>query len=416
MPKKRKKAGFFAKHKPLMATSTLIGTIVGAGILGIPYTIAKAGVLYGFILIILLGAAFLLLNLFGGEIALRTKTQHQLTGYAEKYLGKTGKRFMTLAMLINIYGALIAYIIGEGSAIHSILGFGTPLLYSLIFFVIVFFIIHKGVKAAGKAELILISLLLVVVVLIGIFSFNSINLNNLAAFDPTTFLSVLSDVFTGNFSSFKTLVIDNLPVFFLPYGVILFAFMGMPAVPEMHEQLGKEKKKLKKAIITGSIIPIFLYIIFTAIIVGIIGAEGFEMLQPNERIATVALSFYAHPVLGLFANLLAILAMFTSFISLGTALKQVYEYDYHLSPTISLLLTMVVPLAVVLMNLTSFIAVLAVTGALAGGLESTLIILTYWKAKTLGNRKPEYSLPKHTVLGIILIAMFILGILYQFLH
>ena len=95
MVKKRgKNKGFFANHKLAMAAATLIGTIVGAGILGIPYVIAKAGFLYGFFIILLIGFAFLFLNLSTGEIVLRTKTQHQLTGYAEKYLGQWGKRLI----------------------------------------------------------------------------------------------------------------------------------------------------------------------------------------------------------------------------------------------------------------------------------------------------------------------------------
>ncbi len=79
--------GFFAKHRLAIAVTTLIGTIIGAGVLGIPYVIAKSGFLYGSILIIAIGLAFLVLNLFVGEIVLRTKGQYQLTGYMEKYLG-----------------------------------------------------------------------------------------------------------------------------------------------------------------------------------------------------------------------------------------------------------------------------------------------------------------------------------------
>ena len=71
---------FFSRHKFWIAVTTLVGTIVGAGILGIPYIVAKAGFLVGFILMLILGIAFIFLNLFAGEIVLRTKEQHQLTG------------------------------------------------------------------------------------------------------------------------------------------------------------------------------------------------------------------------------------------------------------------------------------------------------------------------------------------------
>ena len=73
------------------------------------------------------------------------------------------------------------------------------------------------------------------------------------------------------------------------------------------------------------------------------------------------------------------------------------------------------PLLIVTFNLTSFITVLGITGAIAGGLDGILVVLTYWKAKLLGDRKPEYMLRKHYVLGSLLILMFISGIVYLFL-
>jgi tyrosine-specific transport protein len=379
--------GFFAKHKLLTASFTLVGTIVGAGILGIPYVVAKAGILYGLIMIVLVGLAFLFLNLFAGEFVLRTKKQHQLTGYAEKYLGPTGKKFMLLSMLINIYGALTAYLIGEGATLHSIFKFGSPIIYTLIFFTICFIIIYQGVKATGKMELYLISLLLLVVVIIGFLSWNNIKSSNFTSFNPA--------------------------FFFLPYGVVLFALMGSPAIPEMQEVLGKDKKIMKKAIIIGSLIPVVLYLVFTLIIAGVVGVEQFEVLQPNERIATVALSLYSFPILGVLANILAVLSMFTSFLTLGLALVEVYHFDYKLSRKWALGLTFIVPLILVLFNLTSFIAILGITGVIAGGLDGILVTLIYWKAKKLGDRKPEYVMGNHYILGTVLIGMFLLGIGYQ---
>src|SRR3989338_4344759 len=99
----KKYTGFFANKKLLIAITTLMGTIIGAGMLGIPYVVAKAGLLYGLLLIIILGLAFLFINLFVGEIVLRTKDQHQLAGYAEKYLGPIGKKIVGISLFISLY-------------------------------------------------------------------------------------------------------------------------------------------------------------------------------------------------------------------------------------------------------------------------------------------------------------------------
>ncbi len=383
----KKYIGFYNQYIIWVAIFTLVGTIIGAGILGIPYVVAKAGVLYGLILMVAIGIAFVYLNLFAGEVILRTNGHHQLTGYAGKYLGKVGKCFMALSLFVNIYGALTAYLIGEGATLQAIFTKGSPLFWTILFFIFGVFIVYMGIKATGRTELYLISLLLAVVVLIGIFSINKIN----------------SAFYTG----------FNWQQLFLPYGVILFAFMGSPGIPEVHQVLGKHKNLMREAILAGSVLPIILYVIFTIIIVGVVGADNFSLLEPNQRIATVALSFYSHPILGILANILAVLSMFTSFLTLGLALVQVYHYDFKLPRNIALILTFSIPLFIALFKLTTFITILGITGAVAGGLDGILIILMYWKAKLLGDRKPEYSLKPHKLLGSALIFMFVLGVIYQ---
>ena len=231
----KKYIGFYNQYIIWVAIFTLVGTIIGAGILGIPYVVAKAGVLYGLILMVAIGIAFVYLNLFAGEVILRTNGHHQLTGYAGKYLGKIGKCFMALSLFVNIYGALTAYLIGEGTALQAISTKGSPLFWTILFFIFGVFIVYKGIKATGRTELYLISLLLAVVVLIGIFSINKIN----------------SAFYTG----------FNWQQLFLPYGVILFAFMGSPGIPEVHQVLGKHKNLMREAILAGSVLPIILYVL-----------------------------------------------------------------------------------------------------------------------------------------------------------
>jgi amino acid permease len=91
-----------------------------------------------------------------GEIVLRTKGDHQLTGYAGKYLGGTGKQLMMAAMVIGNYGALLAYIIGEGQSLAELFG-GNPWFWSITFFTVASLIIYRGIKAVGASELFLVS-------------------------------------------------------------------------------------------------------------------------------------------------------------------------------------------------------------------------------------------------------------------
>ncbi|MBW2978378.1 GerAB/ArcD/ProY family transporter [Candidatus Woesearchaeota archaeon] len=368
------------KKSALQAIAILVGTIIGAGILGIPYVVAQAGFFTGIATIIVLGIVVLLLYLYMGEIVLRTKGFHQLTGYAQRYLGKWGRRLMTFTMVFGIYGALIAYIMGEGQALAAIFG-GAPILYSLIFFIVVSIIIYIGIKAVGESEL------WMVLVTIGI----------------VIILALLSSPFiaTKNFTSFNPAKI------FIPYGVVFFALLGAAAIPEMKEELVRNEKKLKRSIIIGASIPIIIYLIFTFIVVGVTG------LQTTE-VATIGLGEIIGSRVILIGNLFAVLTMATSFLTLGLALKEMYNYDYKINHFMSWGLTCFIPLAIALSNVTTFIKAIGIAGVVAGGIEGILIVLMAFRAKKLGNRKPEYSVKLNKLVAALIIAIFILGAIFYF--
>ncbi len=367
-----KREGFFE------AIAILVGTVIGAGVLGIPYAVSKTGIIPGLILIFLLGGALLLLFLYLGEIILRTKGTHQLTGYAQKYLGKWGKRAMTFAMIFGIYGALIAYLIGIGESLHAIFGF-SALGFSLLFFFFASIILYIGLKSVKKWELLLAFLFLgIIFVIIAVSSFR-ISFDNLMFFNPK--------------------------LFFLPYGVILFAFLGTAALPEMKQVLVKQKKRFRKAIIIGGLIPIITYAIFTLVVIGVTG------LQTTE-ISTIGLGNIMGRNMLIFGNLFAIFAMGSSFLTLGLALKQMYNFDYKLKKKLSWALSIFVPLIIFLLGAHSFIKVIGITGAVAGGVDGIVIALMYRNVKKRRGRKPEYKMKYNKYLIWFLILLFGGGIVY----
>ncbi len=365
-----------------VAVATLVGTIIGAGILGIPYVIAQAGFWTGVLDIFLLGGMVLLLYLYLGEVVLRTKGLHQLPGYAEKYLGKLGKRLMVFSMFFGNYGALIAYIIGVGSAAaaifgkFSLFGLSPSLFYSLIFFIVVAFIILVGLKAVGNSELLMLPLIIGIVLFIVFASFKKIDTVNLTSFNI-----------------FKILI---------PYGVILFAFLGASSIPVLREQLVKNEKQIKKAILIGVLIPIISYLIFAIAVVGVTGSSTTE-------VATIGLGQEIGMYMILIGNFLAIITMTTSFLTLGLALKEAYNYDYKLNKNLAWALTIFPPLIFAFSGLTTFVKIIGLSGVIAGGMEGFLITLMALKAKKKGNRKPEYKVPINWMIALGLIAVFIFG-------
>lgn len=377
-----------AKKEVFQAIATLVGTVIGAGVLGIPYVVASAGLLTGILVLLFVGFAVTLMYLFYGEVVLRTKGNHQLTGYAEIYLGKYGKLFAMISMVVGIYGALVAYLIGAGASLSAIFG-GSATHFSIIFFVFVASLIYVGIKAIKKSELLLIILTIGVLLLISVLSVDKIQAVNLTGF---SFNNILA-----------------------PYGVIIFAFMGTAAIPEMKEILAKNKKQFKKSLLIGISIPLILYIVFTIVIVGVVGINGFLELGEGEKIATIALGKHVGPHLALLGNIFAVLAMTTSFLTLGLALKEMFIYDYKLKKSVAWILTCSVPLIISLFGFASFVEVIGFTGALTSAISICLIVFMFWEAKKKGDRKPEYTINVNKLVGFALMLVLLVGATYSLL-
>jgi len=362
--------------------ATLVGVIIGAGILGIPYVVQQAGFWTGMLVIVTIGLAMLLINLMLGEVTLRTKGHHQLTGYTNVYLGTWGKHLMALSMIVGIYGALIAYTVGEGQALAQLFG-GSAWLWSSAFFVVMAILMYAGLRTIEASEFVLniVKLGLFVLILGLLVSSRFFSLQNIAGF------------------SWQHLLV--------PYGVVLFAFLGTSAIPEVREELRGHWKQLKKAIIIGSLIPLIVYVLFSF---GVVATTA----GGTTELATVGLGLLGSWTL-LVMNLFATLAMGTAFLGLGLALKEMYVYDYGWKPGFAWLITMAVPLAALAFGVQSFIGVIELTGAVTGGIAGVLIVLMHYRAQKNGQRKPEYTVHVPVLLGLLLALMFIVGAVHALL-
>ena len=99
----------------------------------------------------------------------------------------------------------------------------------------------------------------------------------------------------------------------------------------------------------------------------------------------------------------------TSFLALGLALQQMYEYDYGLRRKLAWILTCFIPLAIALANIATFTKALEMSGIIAGGLTGVLIVLMALKAKKKGDRKPEYTVPINWFIASLFILLFVIG-------
>ncbi|MFZ5364370.1 MAG: aromatic amino acid transport family protein [Patescibacteria group bacterium] len=368
------------------AIAMMVGMIVGVGIFGVPYAVEKVGFALGFIYIFIMGLLLLLVHLLYSEVVLRTEGKHRLVGYAEIYLGAKGKIVAAVAQILSFYGALIAYIIIGGQFLHLLLSpifGGTVLAYQIGFFIFMSLTVGAGLRLVAPIEFAMTMFLLVVVTIIFIFG--------------------LSYVWYPN------LYIMNLKEIFFPYGVILFALGGAAAVPEIRDLLRGQEKKMKKAIVWGTVIPLIITVLFSFVVIGISG----------ENTTSEAISGLIGPLGGKIVTLGAVfgfLAIATSFLVLGLNLKEIFKLDYKINGWFSWLLACVVPFLVFLLARPEFISVAAFTGAVLGGLEGLLIIFIWLKAKKEGKRVPEYNLKVSEWVLSLVVFVFVLGFIYKIIY
>jgi len=370
-----------------LALAVLLGTIVGAGIFGLPFVISKSGIIPGFFYFFVLGLAVMFLHLMFGETILRTGGKMRLSGYSQKYLGKNGKLMVTISTVIGITGSLLAYIILGGNFLKIIFSSVINLSafqFSLIFWAILVYFVFKGLRAIAPAAVFtniafFIIIFIVICFLLPEFRFNNLKLVN-----------------SGNI--------------FLPYGIIMFSLTGFAAIPEIAGILKsqEERKSFKKVIIVASLVSIILYLIFS------LGVIGVSNGKTSEEAFSGLVPFLGKKIIILGA-LFGIITIADSFLIIGLYFRNTLIYDYRFPKILASFVSSFLPLLLFL-KFRDFTQVVGFAGTILGTVEGIIILLLFKKAKKLGDRTPEYSLNIPNCLIYIMMAIFILGMFFQLFY
>ena len=342
-------------YKPSASVADAIfmitGMTIGAGVLGIPYVVAQVGLKIGIAYIVGLGLVMLALNLMLGEIAVRTNESLQIPGLVGKYLGKWVKLFLNIIIIFASYGALLAYIIGEGQSLSALFG-GSPVVWSVVFWSIASAVVWRGLQTIKTVEKVLSIIVISIICGLSFYLLKDFKLTNW--------------------------VYSDLSKIFLPYGVILFALNGTPAVIEAHALLPRSQKHFRKALIIGSLIPVGVYILFA---LAVAGASGLG----TSEIATIGLGAKFGNAVLVLGNIFAVLAMAGGFIGSGIALKQNFVWDNKINKILAEFLVISVPLLLFLAGIRQFISILSVAGGVFIGIEAIALIIVCWQARRKGD-------------------------------
>ncbi|MBI5913214.1 hypothetical protein HY839_02100 [Candidatus Azambacteria bacterium] len=361
--------------------ATLVGTIIGVGIFGLPYAASKAGFFTQLFYLGAFAGVFVLLHLMFGEIMLRTTQRHRLAGYVGVYFGDAAKKFIELITVVGTLGGMLAYLLVGGLFLKTLTGgvFGGIEQHYIVFWALLSFVLFSGLKMVERTEAIMLFFMALIIALLFIVSIPLINVGNFSFSIPENF--------------------------FFPYGVTLFALAGTAAIPVVRDVLKNEERKIKKTIILGTLIPVVLYALFIFSVVGVTGAAT------SEDALTGLNGILGKPMV-IIGALFGLLVIATSYIVFGLYLKDTLWYDFNVHRKAALWFVLAAPLMLVLFQPASFIEIISFLGAVFGGTEAVFIILTFRKARRHGDRVPEYQLKVPSVILYSLIALFMFGIIY----
>lgn len=361
--------------KLIYGVSTISGTIIGVGFFALPYITSKVGtfVMLGYFLV--LGILVLAMHLIYGELALRAPDFKRLPGFAQFYLGLSGKRIALAAAIFGMFGSILAYLIVGSEFLTELLSpifGGGSLIYTFLYFAAAAILIFGGMKIISKIEFWGMGLFFLILTAVFVKLAPEIKMTNI--FIPSDFSQL-----------------------FLPFGPILFSLGGASLIPDVEEMLGQDKQLLKKIIIIATLIPAIFYLLFIYFILGVTGTGTSEsaLVGLKNVLGDGAISL---------TLILGVLTTFTSFIAIGMTLKKIFWYDLKIEKNLSWAITCFLPLVLFLLGVKKFIPVISFVGGITLGVEGVIILLMYKKIK-----------PKSVIIYPLAL-VFLVGIIYQIIY
>jgi len=311
---------------PWEGLAILIGTQVGAGILGLPYVASRVGMVPA--LFILLGVMLLLMST--ALIILKLSAEMggaQMSTMAQKILGNTGGWVMYMSILIMGFGAMLAYIAGMGSVFSSLLGVDETL-GAIIFWLLASAVIYLGLEASGKTELVMSFLMLIL------------------------FIGITTSLFP--YAKPENAMYVELGGILSMTGVAIFALGCHTIIPDVYRGIG-DYRKTRNVVVLAFLIPTIIYAIFMVSFLLVFGKN-------TPQIATQGLEILYREIGKIVGNVIPLLAITTSYIGIGLAQQSNSKEFLKLKKPIAWSLTTIPPIAVYLAGIKNFADVLAFAG------------------------------------------------------
>lgn len=337
--------------KNLFGTLLFSGTVIGAGVLGLPYALSQGGFLSGTLLLLLGGFFAYMTSAYFAILVYQQNQQMPIQSIISNYLGKNIGLISLASVMFVAYGALIAYPLAAGEIFATL--FNWPFwLGALLFIVVMTGLVSLNLGESNKINSAVAITLTVLLLWIIVRSVPFIESQNLIYFSSS-----------GIFDS---------------WGVIVFAFAAQMVIPNVIYYI-KEPIDIGIRVICFGLIGVgILYFAFFLVVIGSLG-------ENVTSVATLGLGAVVGREIIIIGQIFAVLAIMTSFFGIAHSLRLTYEKQFNTSKHISLAL-IITPIIIIDYFLSSgggdaFVQVLNYAGgigsAIYAGLIPAIIVLKY---------------------------------------
>jgi tyrosine-specific transport protein len=361
----------------LKAVLVLSGMIIGVGMFGIPFSFAQSGFWLGMAELAILAVVVAMLHLYYAEIVLQTPGFHRLPGYARLWLGQGGGLVSQLSAFAGISGTLLAYILIGSRFLHNVAAQFTTatgeFFWATAVVVGAALMTIFPLKKEALFNGILTALLILFIIGLATVLLPQIEAHNLGGFRPENIL--------------------------IPYGVLLFALSGGTVIPDVITVLGKNRSRVRRAILAGSLLPAVLYVLFALAVVGVAGGAVSEE-------AIRGLELFAGEGVVLAGSVIGFLAVFTSLVALASSFQALMVLDVGLPHPVAWLTSLALPFILYLAGLESFIWIIGTIGAVALGIDALLVMAAHARISSHASKGDFIRLtPTLLIAGMVLVAM-----------
>ena len=348
-----------------------ISGIIGAGIFALPYVFVYSNFYFSVIGLAFLTLVTILLNRFYIDVILSIRTDHQLPGYINIYLGPKFRNLAVLNLLISSFGALIAYIKLATNFLLVFFPAISPALLSNIFIIVIILLFFLRFRV-NLSPLNYLPLLAIFIVLVIFSTTINLNLPPIPSFPPVIYF----------------------------FGVTAFSLSGFTILPEVEELLRhhNQRSKLYLASLWSLLTVFVVYFIFSYSIARLSG----QTISPD----TISGLNHVSPLLSRITSIFGLLIITTISSSFINVIKEIFFRDLKLKLSLSVLLAISFPFFSYLLKKITFLEIISLVGSVDLFISTLLICLARLKIK----RNPQLWL---TIFFILFV--FLAGLIIEFL-